>query len=367
LAVTADKNTDIPVYFTGVLPELFIMKIASSDITLASQQQFEHSENHIRVVQERFDPRPRTSADRLQAPAVTVELSAQVQQTAVAAIAIETTAPTDLANMDMETNLLKLLVEAMTGKKIHSTPIEPVTASDEPIATDSPTTEATSAIDNEDIETTVFTLSEISEYQYSKVNISGRLSTDDGSTLVIDLQFEMERSYQQSSAELTIQRGRLTDPLVINFNGASARLSDQLTEFDLDSDGFAELLPSLVSDSAYLALDKNGDGIINNGSELFGPSSGNGFAELAQYDEDGNGFIDADDSIYAKLQAFRPSDNSLQSLQNLEIGVLYTGAVDSPFRLTDQHNQTLGQIRATGFYLNLDKSAGSLQQVDLVV
>ena len=40
--------------------------------------------------------------------------------------------------------------------------------------------------------------------------------------------------------------------------------------------------------NAFLSLDKNSDGIINDGSELFGAASGNGFADLAKYDEDGN-------------------------------------------------------------------------------
>ena len=44
----------------------------------------------------------------------------------------------------------------------------------------------------------------------------------------------------------------------------------------------------MLNGSGYLALDKNGDGTINDGSELFGTRNGDGFADLAQYDEDGN-------------------------------------------------------------------------------
>ena len=124
---------------------------------------------------------------------------------------------------------------------------------------------------------------------------------------------------------------------------------------------------TLASDSAYLALDKNADGNINNGSELFGPNTGNGFDELAVYDEDGNGFIDENDSIFSQLLVYRPGDNSMQLLQELEVGALFLGAINSPFRLTDEHNNTLGQIRSTSFYLDGNKRAGSLQQVDLEV
>ena len=63
-------------------------------------------------------------------------------------------------------------------------------------------------------------------------------------------------------------------------------LSDQTFYFDLDADGKEEEI-SVLNGSGYLALDKNGDGVINDGSELFGTKNGDGFADLARYDEDG--------------------------------------------------------------------------------
>ena len=65
-----------------------------------------------------------------------------------------------------------------------------------------------------------------------------------------------------------------------------AEVSDQTFYFDLDADGKEEEI-SVLNGSGYLALDKNGDGTINDGSELFGTRNGDGFADLAQYDEDG--------------------------------------------------------------------------------
>ena len=56
------------------------------------------------------------------------------------------------------------------------------------------------------------------------------------------------------------------------------------------------------SGSGLLALDKNGDGIINNGTELFGPNTQDGFSELSKYDSDGNGWIDENDSVYDNLR-----------------------------------------------------------------
>ena len=54
----------------------------------------------------------------------------------------------------------------------------------------------------------------------------------------------------------------------------------------------------LGSGSGFLALDKNGNGKIDDGSELFGTKSGDGFADLAEYDSDGNGWIDEKGRVY---------------------------------------------------------------------
>ena len=59
----------------------------------------------------------------------------------------------------------------------------------------------------------------------------------------------------------------------------------------------------------FLALDLNGDGRINNGSELFGALSGNGFADLAQYDSDANGWIDENDEIFQRLKVWSGADD----------------------------------------------------------
>ncbi len=80
----------------------------------------------------------------------------------------------------------------------------------------------------------------------------------------------MSRSfYEETSLLVDMGSVRLTDPLVINLDTEAASVSDQKFYFDLDADGHAEQISFLNSGSGFLALDKNGDGVINDGSELF--------------------------------------------------------------------------------------------------
>lgn len=65
-------------------------------------------------------------------------------------------------------------------------------------------------------------------------------------------------------------------------------LTEAKYNFDLDSDGREDLISFVRPGSGFLALDLNGDGRVNDGRELFGPATGDGFAELARYDQDGN-------------------------------------------------------------------------------
>ena len=83
--------------------------------------------------------------------------------------------------------------------------------------------------------------------------------------------------------------------------------------FDLDNNGFAEKTTWVASDDALLVLDRNADGTINNGGELFGTETllangqfaANGFEALADLDENHDGKIDANDSAYTSLNLWR--------------------------------------------------------------
>ncbi|WP_323816334.1 hypothetical protein [Cellvibrio sp. NN19] len=208
------------------------------------------------------------------------------------------------------------------------------------------------------------------EQESMRFQAVGVVHTADGREIDFSVAMKMSREFVQES-NLQIEAGsKKVDPLVINFDGLGAALSQTRFEFDLDSDGTAEQIASLRPGSGYLALDRNGDGSINNGSELFGPSSGRGFAELAAYDEDGNNFIDEGDSIYHQLRIWSMNEDGstqLMALGDKNIGAIFLGHVTSSFQLKDEQNNSLGEVVNSGVYLTEDGKVGVVQEINLTV
>lgn len=207
------------------------------------------------------------------------------------------------------------------------------------------------------------------EYEQTTFSTEGTVVTASGKEIHFQAGFTMSRSfYEEVSASVDFGALDLTDPLVINLDCDVASVSDQKFYFDLDGDGHEEEISRLGAGSGFLALDKNGDGKINDGSELFGTASGNGFADLAKYDQDGNGWIDEADEIFDKLLIWQKDENGndvLRGLGQAGVGAIYLGNVKSDFSLNSaQDNQTNAQIRQSGMFLYENGNAGTIQQVD---
>lgn len=207
------------------------------------------------------------------------------------------------------------------------------------------------------------------EAEYTSFSGSGTIVTADGREVSFDVTMEMSRSYMEEKSLTYITKFPkiLTDPLVINLGCNAADIQDKTFLFDLDCDGEEEEIAVLAKGCGYLALDHNGDGVINDGSELFGTLSGDGFKDLAAYDSDGNGWIDEADDVYKNLKVWTTDDSGkpiLMSLKDADVGAVYLGSSKTQFDLKDNKNELKGRIQSSGIYLHEDGTAGTIQQVD---
>lgn len=209
------------------------------------------------------------------------------------------------------------------------------------------------------------------EEEYTTFETTGVVKTKDGRELSFSLDMSLSRSFLEAGQLDFTSAGTLVtqDPLIINLDVPSASITDQKFFFDIDADGVREEISSVGRGSGFLALDKNGDGVINDGGELFGARSGNGFADLSGYDSDGNGWIDENDPIFSQLKVWVRDENGgdqLLSLKEADVGAIFLGSVRTGFDLMENDGITpRAKLQSTGIYLHESTGeAGTVQQVD---
>jgi hypothetical protein len=257
---------------------------------------------------------------------------------------------------DPRLEMMRLAVEILTGRKINVFDVElsdPADARGEGIGAEYRRSETHA------------------EYEQTDFSAAGRVITADGREINFQLSLSMSRSYYAENST-TLSVGALKDPLVLNFGGTAAALSDARFSFDLDGDGREENLRTLAPGSGFLVFDRNGDGKVNNGSELFGARSGDGFGELAAFDDDGNGWIDENDRIWQQLYVWSgqrddAGNDILHSLKDANVGAIALKNATTPFALKDANNQLLAEIRSSGIFLQENGGVGTVQKIDLVV
>lgn len=101
---------------------------------------------------------------------------------------------------------------------------------------------------------------------------------------------------------------------------------------------------------------------------MFGTASGNGFADLAEYDEDGNGWIDENDTVWNKLKIWAKDENGkdvLYRLADKNVGAICLQNVATDFTQKSENSQTLGAIRKSGVFLYENGNVGTVQHVDV--
>ena len=163
-------------------------------------------------------------------------------------------------------------------------------------------------------------------------------------------------------------------PLLLDLDGDGVE-ADGLAFFDHAGDGFAELGYSMGDDDAMLVMDRNGDGVINDGSELFGEhtvladgsTASDGFAALSDLDTNGDGMVSSLDADWGSLRLLRWVDSDgdgatdsaeMQALSSHGIASLGTqGTVSS-------HVDSKGnEHRLVGSFTKSDGATGTMSDV----
>lgn len=197
----------------------------------------------------------------------------------------------------------------------------------------------------------------------------GIVKTECGQTISFNMGLQMQRE------EVLIQStgfGRIIngiDPIVLNFDENISMFNQNYFSFDLDGDGSCEEIPGLGSGCGFLALDRNGDGSISEGLELFGPTTGSGFGELAALDNDGNMWIDENDPLFDSLLIWKGAGGEgeqLISLQEAGVGAISVAHLGTQFTLEGKGGEAQGVIQANGLFLMENGEPKSLQEIDLV-
>lgn len=281
----------------------------------------------------------------------------------------ETVEASEESGVDSRLRLLIAVIEAMTGRKLDI--FDPASLQGNAKAPpDSETTEAPPSRTQPPPLTWSVRIEQSQlreEFEFAAFSARGQVSTADGRRIDFSLDMLLQR-YEREESNLLIEAGnqpKATDPLVLNLASDQVRLRAGEYSFDLNTDGQTDKLALLESGSAYLALDRNGNARIDDGGELFGPQSGNGFNELALLDDDGNGWIDENDAAFTQLSLWRPGEG-LQTLAEANVGAIALQHRSTPFSLK-QGDEVLGMVRSSGVFLSEDGQARSIQQIDLVI
>lgn len=212
------------------------------------------------------------------------------------------------------------------------------------------------------ITTTTHTTVEHAEMSFVSTGI---VQTEDGKNIDFTCQIEFSKSYL-SSVSSQVSSGKLIDPLVINLDNKGMALSDKKIKMDLNLDGHIDTFNMLKEGSGFLVLDKNNNGKVDDGSELFGPQTDDGFAELLVYDKDGNLWIDENDEIFKDLKVWlidSDGNEKLVPLKETGVGAIYLDHVSSDFDLKETNKK--GKITHSGIFLREDGSSGSIHEVKL--
>jgi len=192
--------------------------------------------------------------------------------------------------------------------------------------------------------------------------------------LIAGCMSENEMNYMQAGAIAPIPR---RDPLIMDLDGDGIETTriNTSTYFDYDANGFAERTAWVGKDDGMLVMDKNGDGIINNGRELFGDQTvlkngrlaSNGFEALADLDVNKDGVIDAADTGFDQLRVWRDANGDAISTSD-ELHDLYSLGIKEIRLVSQVVNTSDGKgntVVRTGSFILADNTERTIAEYQL--
>ena len=176
-------------------------------------------------------------------------------------------------------------------------------------------------------------------------------------------------------AKLEVANSLIPCPVIVDLDGDGVETTPAsgAAYFDHNGDGFAERTGWVAADDGLLVLDRNGNGRIDTGRELFGNhtlrgtggEAGNGYEALAGVDANRDGKVDTSDPAFASLRVWRDQDRDglsapaeLHTLASLNIRSLSTSFTEST--VTDGQGNAHRQV---GTYTRIDGSQGTTADV----
>lgn len=163
----------------------------------------------------------------------------------------------------------------------------------------------------------------------------------------------------------------VADPLVLDLGGDGVQTTGVASGvgFDITGDGRSKRVSFVSGNDALLALDRNDNGIVDDGRELFGDQNGaaNGFLELSRYDDNQDGQIDARDAIYDRLKVFQDLNGDGVSQVGELRGLKAVGIATISVRFEGVNEEVGGgdRIAQRSFFIRSDGSKG--RAVDLLL
>jgi hypothetical protein len=300
------------------------MEIGSSNIRSAAYSSYDFKQEQSVSIQKPSVPSPTDEADSI------VEGSDEI-------------------SLDARTRKLIQALEVLTGEKIDIRALLGKSSQNSSSRSNSP------IITYENMQ---------SEQSGLDVSFDGKIQTKDGKEIAFSLSIKWDQKFLEMQ-RIRMQDGKvMQDPLIISLDGTPPVSSEKI-DFNLNSS--AKQINKLNSNAGYLVNDRNSNQKADDGSELFGPQTSNGFKELALYDDDKNGWIDSADKVFKQLYIWNAQQNSdgMVSLEQAGIGAISLSTVDVNYTQKSSIDDSIANFKEASVAVGEDGQSYGVFSVDL--